>query len=126
MGVPVAVLSSRSIIDWRRDRKDVVVAESHGRVEGGGRLSLVRSATTQPAERHLALIIGNGQYYYGLQLATLMCDVRLITETRKGMGCMLVGGQVQLDLEKITCDRMVQGFDNLICSYPDSISSRHY
>jgi hypothetical protein len=50
MGVPVAVLSSRSIIDWRRDRKDVVVAEPHGRVEGGGRVSLVRSAATQPPE----------------------------------------------------------------------------
>jgi hypothetical protein len=71
-------------------------------------------------------VIGNDQYYYGPQLATLMCDARPITETCKGMGFTLVGGQVQLDLKKMTCDRMVQGFGNIIRSYPDPISSLHY
>jgi hypothetical protein len=83
-------------------------------------VSLVRSAAAQPAERHPALVIGNGHYYYGPRFATLMCDARLIAETRKSMGFTLVGEQVQLDLEKKTCDRMVQGFGYIIRLYSDS------
>ncbi len=75
-------------------------------------LLLVRTASTQPAERRVALVIGNGQYQHVPQLANPTNDAQLIAETLTGAGFTLVGGKAQLDLDKMAFDRMVQEFGN--------------
>jgi uncharacterized caspase-like protein len=77
-------------------------------------LLLVGTASAQPAERRVALVIGNGQYHYIPQLANPTNDAQLIAETLTGAGFTLVGGKAQLDLDKMAFDRMVQEFSNTI------------
>jgi hypothetical protein len=72
------------------------------------------TASAQPAEHRVALVIGNGQYQYVPRLANPTNDARLIAETLKSVGFTLVGDKAQLDLDKITFDRMVQEFGNAI------------
>jgi hypothetical protein len=77
-------------------------------------LLLVETASTQPAERRVALVIGNGQYQHVPRLANPANDAQLIAETLTGAGFTLVGGKVQLDLDKMAFDRLVQAFGTTI------------
>jgi hypothetical protein len=62
----------------------------------------------------VALVIGNSQYRHVPRLANPSNDAQLIAETLTGAGFTLVGGQAQLDLDKIAFDRTVQEFGNVI------------
>src|SRR5437868_3610957 len=78
-------------------------------------LLLVGTASTEPAERRVALVIGNGQYHHvPPRLVNPTNDAQLIAETLTGAGFTLVGGKAQLDLDKIAFDRLVQEFGNTI------------
>ncbi len=77
-------------------------------------LLLAGMASAQPAERRVALVIGNGQYQHVPRLANPTSDARLIAETLTGVGFTLVGGKAQLDLDKMAFDRAVQEFGNTI------------
>src|SRR5438309_9020721 len=77
-------------------------------------LLLVGLAAAQPAERRVALVIGNGQYQYVPRLANPTNDARLIAETLTALGFTLVGGQAQLDLDKTALDRTVQEFSKVV------------
>ena len=70
--------------------------------------------TAFPAERRVALVIGNGQYQYVPRLDNPSNDARLIAETLAALGFTLVGGQAQLDLDKTAFDHAVQEFGNVI------------
>ena|GEM_PF-1516776 len=67
-----------------------------------------------PAERRVALVIGNGQYHYVSRLDNPTNDARLIAATLTALGFTLVGGQAQLDLDKTAFDRAVQEFGTVI------------
>jgi hypothetical protein len=77
-------------------------------------LLLVGTASTEPAERRVALVIGNGQYHHVPRLVNPTNDAQLIAETLTGAGFTLVGGKAQLDLDKSAFDRLVQEFGNTI------------
>jgi len=77
-------------------------------------LLLVRMAAAQPAERRVALVIGNGQYQYVRRLDNPTNDARLIAETLTSVGFRLIGGTAQLDLDKTGFDRVVQEFGTVI------------
>lgn len=77
-------------------------------------LLLAGIAAAQPAERRVALVIGNGAYQYVSRLANPINDARLIAETLTSVGFTLVGSKAQLDLDKTTFDRMVQEFSTAI------------
>ena len=76
-------------------------------------LLVTRTATAQ-AERRVALVIGNGQYHAVPRLANPTHDAQLIADTLTGLGFTLVGGQAQLDLDKVAFDRTVQAFGNAL------------
>jgi hypothetical protein len=59
-------------------------------------------------------VIGNSQYHHVPRLANPSNDAQLIAETLAGAGFTLVGGQAQLDLDKIAFDRTVQEFGTVI------------
>src|SRR5262249_43165422 len=71
-------------------------------------------ASAQPAERRVALVIGNGQYQYVARLDNPTNDARLIAETLVALGFTLVGGQAQINLHKIDLDHTVQEFGKVI------------
>ena len=79
-------------------------------------LLLAGSAVAQPAERRVALVIGNGQYQHVPRLTNPTSDARLIAETLQSVGFTLVGGKAQFDLDKTAFDRMVQEFGTVIQS----------
>ena len=79
-------------------------------------LLLAGSAVAQPAERRVALVIGNGQYQHVPRLTNPTSDARLIAETLKSVGFTLVGGKAQFDLDKTAFDRIVQEFGTVIQS----------
>ena len=70
--------------------------------------------TVPPAERRVALVIGNGQYHHVPRLANPTTDARLIAETLTSVGFTLIGSQAQLDLDKPAFDRVVQEFGTVI------------
>jgi len=72
------------------------------------------TSPVSPAERRVALVIGNGQYHHVPRLANPPNDARLIAETLVAVGFTLVGGQAQLDLDKPAFDRVVQEFGTVI------------
>jgi uncharacterized caspase-like protein len=69
-------------------------------------------AATQPsrAETRVALVVGNAGYTNVPPLANSANDARLIAETLRGLGFVLVGGGPQLDLDKAAFDQKVQLF----------------
>ena len=77
-------------------------------------LLLAGTALAQPAERRVALVIGNGQYQHVPRLANPTSDARLIADTLMSLGFMLVGGKAQFDLDKLGFDRTVQAFGTAI------------
>lgn len=62
------------------------------------------------AEKRVALVIGNGAYRNVAQLDNPANDARLLADTLRELGFLLVGGDAQLDLDKAAFDRVVQDF----------------
>jgi tetratricopeptide (TPR) repeat protein len=66
-------------------------------------------ARAEPGRR-VALVVGNGNYRYVPVLTNPLNDARLIADTLKKLGFILVGGGPQIDLEKPAFDSAVQAF----------------
>jgi hypothetical protein len=69
---------------------------------------LQASKQPQQQQRRVALVIGNGAYVSLQHLPNPANDARLIGDTLKSLGFTLVGGGVQIDLDKPAFDRAVQ------------------
>lgn len=64
------------------------------------------------AEKRVALVIGNSAYLNVSRLANPRNDAKAMAETLQSLGFTLVGGGVQLDLDKAGFDTVVQTFGN--------------
>jgi hypothetical protein len=62
------------------------------------------------AERRVALVIGNSSYQNVARLENPRNDATLLADTLGSLGFTLVGGRVQLDLDKPAMDTAVQNF----------------
>ena len=67
-------------------------------------------AATAHAEKRVALVVGNSAYKNVNRLDNPANDAKLIAETLRGLGFVLIGGTAQLDLDKPSFDRVVQAF----------------
>src|SRR5262249_8039329 len=72
--------------------------------------TFISLATPAIAEKRVALVIGNSNYRHVGSLPNPANDARLIAETLRSLGCALVGGKEQLDLDKAGFDGVVQDF----------------
>jgi hypothetical protein len=66
------------------------------------------------AEKRVALVIGNSHYKNVTPLANPVNDAKLMAETLRALGFVIVGGSAQLDLDKTQFDGVVQGFSDQI------------
>ena len=66
------------------------------------------------AEKRVALVIGNSHYKNVTPLDNPVNDAKLMAETLRALGFVIVGGSAQLDLDKAQFDGAVQGFSNQI------------
>jgi hypothetical protein len=62
------------------------------------------------ADKRVALVIGNSAYKNVAALENPRNDAKLIADTLRGLGFVLVGGGAQPDLDKLSLDRAVQEF----------------
>nr|AYC79385.1 hypothetical protein [uncultured bacterium] len=70
----------------------------------------VITAQAQENERRVALVIGNAVYQHVDRLANPGNDAKLIADTLRKSGFMLVGGAAQRDVDKAAFDRLVREF----------------
>ena len=68
-------------------------------------LDLVR-----PDSRRIALVVGNSKYRHVDPLVNSANDARLMADTLRALGFVLVGGGAQVDLDKYALDTVVQQF----------------
>ena len=73
-------------------------------------LVVVILAASAHAEKRVALVVGNSAYNNVNRLDNPANDAKLIAETLRGLGFVLIGGAAQLDLDKPSFDRVVQAF----------------
>jgi uncharacterized caspase-like protein len=66
------------------------------------------------AEKRVALVIGNSHYKNVTPLDNPINDAKLMAETLRALGFVIVGGSAQLDLDKTQFDGVVQGFSDQI------------
>jgi uncharacterized caspase-like protein len=66
------------------------------------------------AEKRVALVIGNSHYKNVTPLDNPVNDAKLMAETLRTLGFVIVGGSAQLDLDKTQFDGVVQGFSDQI------------
>jgi TPR repeat protein len=66
------------------------------------------------AEKRVALVIGNSAYRNVTTLENPKNDAKLMAETLRSLGFILVDGAAQLDLDKPGIDRAVQKFGDLL------------
>ncbi len=71
-------------------------------------------ARAQPAERRVALIIGNSEYVSVPKLDNPGPDARLMADTLAALGFTLVGGKAHLNLDKQSLENVVQSFGKAI------------
>jgi uncharacterized caspase-like protein len=62
------------------------------------------------ADKRVALVVGNGTYRNVARLDNPANDAKLLADTLRDLGFVLVGGDAQLDLDKASFDRAVQDF----------------
>lgn len=62
------------------------------------------------AEKRVALVIGNSGYQHISRLENPVNDARLMAETLRALGFLLVGGGPRLDLDRAAFDQAVQEF----------------
>jgi uncharacterized caspase-like protein len=73
-------------------------------------LAVLLPLTGALAERRVALVVGNSAYRYVPSLTNPANDAQLMADTLAALGFDLVGGGVQLNLDKPGFDRAVQSF----------------
>jgi hypothetical protein len=66
------------------------------------------------AEKRVALVIGNSHYKNVSPLDNPVNDAKLMAETLRALGFVIVGGSARLDLDKAAFDGAVQGFSEQI------------
>lgn len=66
------------------------------------------------AEKRVALVIGNSHYKNVTPLDNPVNDAKLMAETLRALGFVIIGGSAQLDLDKAQFDGVVQGFSDQI------------
>ncbi len=66
------------------------------------------------AEKRVALVVGNSHYKNVTPLDNPVNDAKLMAETLRALGFVIVGGSAQLDLDKAKFDGVVQGFSDQI------------
>ncbi len=77
--------------------------------------ALLFNAASAPAQgRHVALVIGNGDYRAVPRLRNPVNDARLIARTLRGLGFTLVGGDAQIDLDQNKFERAVRRFGEML------------
>jgi uncharacterized caspase-like protein len=76
-------------------------------------LAVCSSAPAQ-AEKRVALVVGNSHYKNVTPLDNPVNDAKLMAETLRALGFVIVGGSAQLDLDKAQFDGVVQGFSDQI------------
>ena len=67
-------------------------------------------ATPALADKRVALVVGNSAYVNIPRLANPANDARLMADTLRALGFVLVGGSAQLDLDESNFRRAVQSF----------------
>ena len=60
------------------------------------------------AEKRIALVIGNSNYQNVPRLNNPANDARLMADTLRGLGFVLVGAEAQIDLDKASFDNVVK------------------
>src|ERR1700681_175525 len=70
------------------------------------------AAVPAEAEKRVALVVGNSTYRNITQLDNPRNDAKLMADTLSGIGFILIGGQAQIDLDKVGFDNAVQSFGN--------------
>src|SRR4029077_3538445 len=71
---------------------------------------IIACAAPAAAEKRIALVIGNSAYRSVTPLDNPASDAVLMAATLSAVGFALVGGRVQLDLDKSAMDMAVQNF----------------
>jgi uncharacterized caspase-like protein len=77
-------------------------------------VAAVGFTTPAPAEKRVALVIGNSAYKNVTPLDNPRNDARLMADTLRTLGFTVVGGSAQFDLDKTQFDNAVQSFSDLI------------
>lgn len=73
-------------------------------------VKMLPGAAAAPAERRVALVIGNGAYRNAPPLTNPPNDARVIAEAVRGAGFELVGGKVMLDLDRAGTEQAIRAF----------------
>jgi len=68
------------------------------------------TAWAAPAEKRVALVIGNGAYRYAPTLRNAPGDARLMAETLNGLGFRLIGDGALIDLERPAMEQAIRSF----------------
>src|SRR5271166_5017966 len=81
-----------------------------------GAVAVVASMAAGPAlaDKRVALIIGNSDYWFVARLDNAANDAKLMAKTLRGLGFTIVGGDAELDLDKARFDHALQDFGNQV------------
>ncbi|MEI8394975.1 MAG: caspase family protein [Rhodospirillaceae bacterium] len=71
-------------------------------------------SAVQPAERRVALVIGNGAYRNATPLPNPPNDAKTIAEIVQDAGFELVGGKAQLDLDRAATEKVIRTFGQML------------
>jgi uncharacterized caspase-like protein len=69
-------------------------------------------STAANADKRVALIVGNSTYQNVTHLDNPKNDAKLMADTLRGLGFILIGGAAQVDLDKAGFDQAVRSFGN--------------
>ena len=73
-------------------------------------LLAVLFAAPAAADKRVALVVGNSTYQNVSRLQNPKDDAQLVADTLQRLGFALVGGQAQVDLDKVGFDAAIQRF----------------
>jgi uncharacterized caspase-like protein len=73
-------------------------------------LTAAASVGAEPAERRVALVIGESRYANVPRLANTENDAKLVARTLQGLGFTLVGGGALMNLDKPAFDKAIRDF----------------
>jgi formylglycine-generating enzyme required for sulfatase activity len=75
-------------------------------------MAFALAGSSAQADKRVALVVGNSAYKNVTPLDNPAHDARLMADTLRSLGFVLVGGAAQLDLDKAGFDGAVQSFGN--------------
>lgn len=81
---------------------------------------------TKPAEKRIALVIGNADYQYVAHLNNPEQDAKLLAGRLQSLGFELVDGKIWLDLDKPKMDEAVEHFGRQLAQNPGAIGLFYY